>query len=188
MRIAAALLLAITVFGAAAPALSCDCPPPTVREALKNANAIFIFVVLSASEIQKGDSDATPELVGGERIKGVILKVWKGPKVRGDSVEFRTPRSGPGTCWQNTTNEPRWFAQDPKPDRGSLLDKSPLLTLKPDLSKWLVAAYGNEPYSLGLCTISSPLLWALDTIEELDRLVPKRNRPKGKFDLDQHEP
>src|SRR5260221_380671 len=121
-------------------AIACDCPPPTVEKSLQRADAVFLFKVISASTINAGDPDATPRLVGGERVRGVVVKAWKGPKVLGDAVEFRTERAGSGTCTMNTTNNPRWFNPIVKADPGSLIFGSPLLELKPDLSTWLVSA------------------------------------------------
>jgi len=185
----------LLVMGAGS-AIACDCPPPTVEKSLQSADAVFLFRVISASTIKAGDADATPRLVGGERVRGVILKAWKGPKGLGDAVEFRTPVASGGDCYMNTTNNPRWFNPNLKPDPGSLMFGSPLLEVKPDLSTWLVAAHGREPYALATCSITMPVVdftaslfgQPLGAIEMLDRLVPPAQRPRSKLDLALHEP
>src|SRR5258706_14932232 len=99
----------LLVMGAGS-AIACDCPPPTVGKSLQSADAVFLFRVISASTIKAGDADATPRLVGGERVRGVILKAWKGPKGLGDAVEFRTPvASGGCFCIKTHKNPPRVY-------------------------------------------------------------------------------
>src|SRR5258706_1733556 len=126
----------LLVMGAGS-AIACDCPPPTVEKSLQSADAVFLFRVISASTIKAGDADATPRLVGGERVRGVILKAWKGPKGLGDAVEFRTPVASGGDCYMYTTHNPRRVYMNPKTDTVAFWLVSPLIVGEAELSNWL---------------------------------------------------
>ena len=115
-----------------------------VEQSFADAGAVFVARVTRSSV----GPDRERRKVVAESALFKVLEVFKGPLRAGQTIRVDQILSA-GTCGQSSTNDPPWLFTQKNP-------KSAPEALKIS-KKWLIYAYGNEPYELSRCTRSAPL-------------------------------
>lgn len=134
-----------------------------VGQSLADADAVFVARLTRSSV----GPDRERRKVVAESAHFEVLEVFKGPLRVGQSVRIDQILSA-GTCGQSSTNDPPWLFAQKNP-------KSAPEALKIS-RKWLVFAYGNEPFELSRCTRSAPLNVGGAEDVKLLRAMAKRKR------------
>lgn len=115
-----------------------------VEQSVADASAVFVARLTRSSVGPHGEH----RKVVAESAYFEVLEVFKGPLRKGQSIRVEQILSA-GTCGQSSTNDPPWlFAQ-----KNPTTPPEPLKISR----KWLIYAYGNEPFELSRCTRSAPL-------------------------------
>ena len=133
-----------------------------VGQTLADAGAVFVGRLTRSSL----GPDRERRKVVAETAQFEVIEVFKGSLRVGQVVSVNQVVSA-GFCGQSSTNDPPWlFAQKkagaaPQPVKIS--------------RKWLIYAYGNEPFELSRCTRSAPLnVGGTDDVKTL-RALMKQN-------------
>ena len=110
------------------------------------ADATTVFVAkLTRSSV---GPDREHRKVVAETAHFEVLEVFKGPLRKGQVVVVNQVVSA-GSCGQSSTNDPPWLFAQERPG----VPPEPVKISR----KWLIYAYGNEPFELSRCTRSAPL-------------------------------
>jgi hypothetical protein len=145
------LFLFLVISWLAVPyAKACSCVPlkgtqaEQVEQSFADAGAVFVAKLTRSSV----GPDRDRRKVVAETAHFEVLEVFKGPLRIGQTIRVEQILSA-GTCGQSSTNDPPWLFAQKNP--GSAPE--PLKISR----KWLIYAYGNEPFELSRCTRSAPL-------------------------------
>ena len=165
-RLAGAFLL-LTLCARDAQACSCLRLMGTRAEQVEisQADAQAVFVAQLTRSSLGPDREHRKLVVETAHFK--VVEVFKGPLKVGDTVIVNQVVSA-GSCGQSSSNDPPWmFAQKdarsvPEPVKFS--------------KKWLIYAYGPEPYELSRCTRSAPLNAGGDEDVKLLRSLTRHKR------------
>ena len=129
------------------------------------ADAPFVFVArLTRSSL---GPDREHRKLAVETAHFQVVEVFKGPLTVGQIVLINQVLSA-GTCGQSSTNDPPWMYAQPKPG----VEPAPVKISK----KWLIYAYGGEPFELSRCTRSAPLNAGGDEDVKVLRALAKRKQ------------
>ena len=115
-----------------------------VEQSLAGAGSVFVAKLTRSSV----GPDREHRKVVAETAHFEVLEVFKGPLRVGQMIRVEQVISA-GSCGQSSANDPPWLFQQKNPDSVP----EPLKISK----KWLIYAYGNEPFELSRCTRSAPL-------------------------------
>ncbi len=135
-----------------------------VGQSLADADAVFVAQI---DAVVGGSGPQERRKVVAESAHFEVLEVFKGPLRVGQSVRIDQILSA-GTCGQSSTNDPPWLFAQKNPKSAP----EPLKISR----KWLVFAYGNEPFELSRCTRSAPLNVGGAEDVKLLRAMAKRKR------------
>jgi hypothetical protein len=134
-----------------------------VKQSLVDADVVFVARLTRSSV----GPDRERRKVVAESAHFEVLEVFKGQLRVGQMIRVEQIISA-GTCGQSSTNDPPWLFRQKNPDAGP----EPLKFSK----KWLIYAYGNEPFELSRCTRSAPSNVGGAEDVKLLRAVAKRKR------------
>lgn len=134
-----------------------------VEQSLADAKSVFVARLTRSSV----GPDREHRKVVAESAHLEVLEVFKGALRVGQTV-FVNQVVSAGYCGQSSVNDPPWLFAQKKPDSAP----EPVNISK----KWLVYAYGEEPFELSRCTRSAPLNAGGDEDVKLLRAMAKRKR------------
>jgi hypothetical protein len=143
-------VVALLVSFSASQAEACSCvalkgtQAEQVGQSLADARAVFVARLTRSSV----GPDRERRKVVAESAQFDVLEVFKGPLTVGQTITVNQIISA-GSCGQSSTNDPPWMFEQKQP--GTVPE--PVKISK----KWLIYAYGSEPYELSRCTRSAPL-------------------------------
>jgi hypothetical protein len=161
----AGVLLALAVVAPQAMACSCVSLKGTqaeqVERSLADARAVFVARLTRSSV----GPDREHRKVVVESAQFEVLEVFKGPVAVGQTIYVNQVVSA-GSCGQSSANDPPWIFAQKKADNVP----EPVKISK----KWLIYAYGDEPFELSRCTRSAPLNVGGDQDVKLLRAIAKR--------------
>lgn len=152
---------------------ACSQPLEEIQATFDRATAVFAFRVVSSTTIKNGDRSVDPEFYGGERVRAIVTKWWKGSRFPGSIVLFETPPASGGNCLMNTTNNPTWLGET---GDGGVSSAAHAAKLRADLKEWLFFAEGAEPWQLRSNQYTAPLAWSKESIEMLNEMRRKQFR------------
>lgn len=142
------LIAALIGLTSSFPAAACSCAKPsTVREGLAKATAVFRAATISVSHDQRTVGDGTIRTYITERATLKVLEVWKGDLKVDDLVSVESD-IGVGSCGRSVSNAP--VSTEEAPPSGAI----PPAKLS---GEWIIFAYGKQPYSLSVCSLSKPI-------------------------------
>lgn len=160
------LLVIISLLVPRADACSCvalkGAQSEQVEQSLADAAAVFVAKLRRSSV----GPDRERRKVVAESAQFEVLEVFKGSFRVGQTVSVNQVVSA-GSCGQSSTNDPPWLYAQKKPGAAP----QPVKISR----KWLVYAYGNEPFELSRCTRSAPLdVGGAEDVKILRALVKRK--------------
>jgi hypothetical protein len=157
----------LAVAGASSAVQACSCPIETPEKAFQSAAAVFVAKLTTARFVPQ--PDMTEYQYGTETASFIIEKSLKGPQRAGAVVTFET-EIGVGLCGKSARNTPPWLEH-----LDVTTGTSTPATFEP---VWLLFVQGEQPYSLSLCSRSSPLqVQGASDLERIQKLLLPRPAP-----------
>jgi len=160
---ASALLLCLLCISRA---IACNAPPPhSIKDALKTATLVVIAEVISTEQRPLAGDTSGRYITEDATFR--VREVFKGSYEPGDVIHIIS-NIGPGPCGMSAKNNPAGIESIGKDGK----------TFAPSLSgKWLIYAYGSEPYELSLTSRTKPMEFGGDAEA---RALRRLTKAKGK--------